>query len=197
MWVKLAAAATLSTPRLLLRPLTYADAQAVYHLTADSDTARFALGDFVDYEQMLTYLVTDWLREPLGKWALVDRESQELLGLIRLEQLVPSKKRTEIRYLLRKESRGRGVMAEALEAVLAVCFHSLDLDCVTVHIHLENQASQQVAKRAGFQIVKRFKGSDRHSHQLCTYLTYELTASIYRSTRKKETTTDDNHKIST
>lgn len=184
MWNAIARFAQFETDRLLLRPLSYQDADEFHSLLADPENVAFILACQSDYELALTLLVQDWLKAPLGKWALIDKETGHLCGLLRLENLRISKREAELGYLLRKDYRGQGLMTEALESFLYLAFCQFGLVTLSLIIHLENSASQAVAQRLGFQLKRRFKGSDRVSHQMRTYLEFQMNKTEYRIERE-------------
>ena len=58
--------------------------------------------------------------------------------------------RAEIAYLLDQEFEGRGLMSEALDLILAVCFDSLGLNKVFLRTIVGNDRSSKLAERFGF-----------------------------------------------
>jgi ribosomal-protein-serine acetyltransferase len=56
-----------------------------------------------------------------------------------------------IGYWLDREHRGRGLMTEAVRAVVGHAFGQMDLHRLEIHAALENAASRAIAERLGFR----------------------------------------------
>lgn len=65
-------------------------------------------------------------------------------------------------------------MTEVLKTLSFLAFQTFGLRTLELLIHLENEASQRVAEKAGFRCYKRFRGSDRHTHKIRDYKAYQL-----------------------
>ena len=70
----------------------------------------------------------------------------------------------------------QGLATEALENLVFLAFQELDLKDLEIIVHKENRASARVAEKAGFRLVRQFKGSDRYTHKMRDYLKYDLKA---------------------
>lgn len=69
------------------------------------------------------------------------------------EQLCPelaSKKGREIGYVLAKDKWGKGIMPEAVQAVVDYLFNECDLDFILIGYFIYNQQSGRVAEKCGF-----------------------------------------------
>jgi len=80
-----------------------------------------------------------------------------LIGTICLWNFVPTDDKAELGYELSAARQGRGLMSEAVEAVLAYGFGTIGLSAVEAAVHPENAASVKVLKRAGFTLVGTFE----------------------------------------
>ena len=60
----------------------------------------------------------------------------------------------EIGYVLNKDYWGRGLMPEAVKAVIDYCFAKLDFDWLTCGHFLWNDQSRRVVEKCGFQYIK-------------------------------------------
>ena len=45
---------------------------------------------------------------------------------------------------------------------------------LSIITHLENEASQRVALKAGFRLIRQFKGSDRYTRKMRDYLEFRF-----------------------
>ena len=60
----------------------------------------------------------------------------------------------EIGYVLSKAYWGRGIMPEAVNAVMGYCFDTLKLDALTAGHFTDNAQSRRVIEKCGFTFVK-------------------------------------------
>lgn len=65
----------------------------------------------------------------------------------------------EIGYVLAKDCWGRGLMPEAVRAVLAFCFERCSLDAVTVGHFAGNRQSERVIEKCGFRLIRQEEAS--------------------------------------
>lgn len=179
-WTSLAKYASFETQRLICRPVRFEDSAAFYEMVSDPDNARFILPLTIDRSQSDDLLVQTFMTQPLGVWGICQKPNDALIGLIRLERLDVKHSRAELGYLLNRASWGQGLMTEAVKTLAFLAFHELALKQLTIVCHQDNVASQKVAEKAGFHLVNRHRASDRYSHQIGTYLTYQLTSGEYR-----------------
>jgi RimJ/RimL family protein N-acetyltransferase len=83
-------------------------------------------------------------------YAIADPQTDELLGGIGFDRVMPARGQAEIGYWVGPWARGRGVATAAVRALSA---HALDngLHRLELLTHWENPASQRVALAAGYQ----------------------------------------------
>ena len=174
MWKYIAKYASFHTGRVFLRPLSYEDAEDFYDLLSHPENVAYILPSQTDDELVVELLVKDWLMAPLGKWAIVDKTTQKVIGLVRFENIKEEKKRAELGYLIREDYRGHGLMTHVLKNLVYLSFYQFGLQELALVIHLENRASQRVAEKAGFQPLRQFKGSDRYHHKMQSYIEYTI-----------------------
>lgn len=179
-WTHLAAFAQIETQRLHLRPFNFADSPAFFEISGASDSLPFIFPRTVTKFESDYLLVHEFLKNPLGIWAITDKQTGQLLGSIRLEKLDWAKRRAELAYFIRREWWGQGVATESLKTLVFLAFQDWGLQSLSIVTHKENLASQQVAKKAGFRLAREFKGSDRYSHRMRQYKEFRLDKRDYR-----------------
>ena len=177
-WTNLAALAELETQRLLLRPFTYADCHAFYKIVSNPDNLAFIFPVQTTEQEARDLMVAMFMKEPLGKWAIIDKKSQAFLGAIFFEKLDERTRQAELGYFIQKEAWGQGLATEAVKTLGFLALYQLGLTDIHIIAHLENRASQRVAEKAGFVLLRQFKGSDRYSRKMRTYRHYHLTKTI-------------------
>jgi ribosomal-protein-alanine N-acetyltransferase len=76
-------------------------------------------------------------------------------GWVRADENYSDLKIKEIGYVLSKDYWGRGIMPEAVKAVIDYCFNECALDAVSCCHFLENSQSKRVIEKCGFKFVKK------------------------------------------
>jgi ribosomal-protein-alanine N-acetyltransferase len=83
-----------------------------------------------------------------GKFAIADRISDELYGVVTIEA---GQDRAELGYWLKSSAAGRGYMSEAVAALLAETRRALPGVTLFATIDPENAASERVLVKNGFK----------------------------------------------
>lgn len=144
----------LSAEGLLLRPLGDEDAGAIAAICQDPEIPRWtnvpSPYDEADALDFLARAEAERLRGEGLQLGVADPGGERLLGALGLtvnaEDAIG-----EVGYYLAREARGDGLATRALLAVARWAIRELGLQRVEVLAHPDNEASQRVAVRAGFQ----------------------------------------------
>ncbi len=142
-----------STPRLILRQLTVADAPDVLVFRGDPYAQRFNSEPLTTLDQSIALIgeVNDAYRERSGvTWAVVDVPTNRTIGIFGLNGWDRHHRRAEVGYDLAKEFWGRGLATEALGAILTFGFRSMDLNRIEAATIADNLESIRLLDRAGF-----------------------------------------------
>lgn len=92
--------------------------------------------------------------------ALELKETGKAIGSIGLEEFEPKDPHgddlqgREIGYVLSKDYWGRGLMPEAVQAVIDYCFHVLNYDYLTCGHFVWNGQSRRVIEKTGFRFLE-------------------------------------------
>jgi len=144
----------LTDGRLVVRPYEPDDAAAEQALCDQPEMAQwlhlvpapYALADAVEF-------IADSRRRLVAgdraRMAITDAASGELLGSVSLD-LFPDRQAAEIGYLVRRESRRRGVALAAVRLVAEWAFDTLGVERLEILTYPGNEASQALAVRLGF-----------------------------------------------
>ena len=146
----------LPTPRLRLRPLRAGDAEGLLAVYSDPAVMRYwSTPPWTGLEQAHTMIAGDALALPAGEHLRLGITAQAdgaLLGTCSLFHLDGACRRAEIGYCLGRWAWGRGLMHEALSALLAYGFQSLALNRIEADIDPRNLASARLLGRLGFRL---------------------------------------------
>jgi ribosomal-protein-alanine N-acetyltransferase len=141
----------LETERLILRPFTKNDIEAVFAMRSDADLMRFIREPQInraEAENWIGLVSSRWETERIGFCAVIEKATGEFAGWCGLWRLKETDE-MEVGYALRKEFRGRGFAVEASEAFLDYGFGQLNFKEIVAVARPENRASRRVMERIG------------------------------------------------
>jgi len=145
---------TLATERLVLRPHDAGDADALYALFTDPATMRYwgapPWTDRVQATAMIERAADMFAAHEAIRFALAPREGGAMLGTCTLFSIDAQNRRAEMGYILASEAWGRGLMHEALTALLDWGFGPLGLHRVEADVDPRNVPSVKALERLGF-----------------------------------------------
>ncbi|WP_298473171.1 GNAT family N-acetyltransferase [uncultured Psychrobacillus sp.] len=101
------------------------------------------------------------------RWGIVWQETGELIGTVGLNNLALHSKRTEIGYDLLPAHWRKGIVTEAVEAVIDYCFNELKLFRIGAVTFPQNKASFALLLKMGFEkegVLKGYLYQDTESH---------------------------------
>jgi ribosomal-protein-alanine N-acetyltransferase len=151
----------LSTARLTLRAARATDALSFRALLAIPEVTRFS--NWPDAPtQAQVERVMRWMIKINGSrggcaWIIEDRKSRRLIGAIRFNHFEKKWRVGEIGYELHPDFWGRGLMTEAVGAVIACGYRTFRLNRIEAWTLPGNGASDRVLEKCGF----RYEGTLR------------------------------------
>lgn len=166
----------LETERLLLRELTLLDAEAMFHYFSKESVIRyFGMDSFENIEQAKTTIQTFRKRNEEGsvfRWGIEKKGTDQLIGTCGFHLINKHHKRAEIGYELDDTYWGQGYATEALQAMLAYGFETLHLIRIAAVVYIENEASRNLLKKAGFQeegLLRKYMIQNDVAHDTVVY----------------------------
>ena len=145
----------LETARLTLRPFRASDVDDVFRYASDGEVSRFVLWDRHetrdDTQRFLDWVLGQYARGDLPSWGIVQKASGHVVGSIGYGWHEASHARAEVGYVLARDCWGKGLMTEAVRAVLGHAFGTLKLHKVVAHCHVQNASSRRVLEKAGMR----------------------------------------------
>jgi len=147
----------LQTERLLLRPFTPGDLDALLAIQSRDDVTRYLYWDprtaaevreVLDRKVRSTAIVAEGDNLSL---AAVLRESGQLIGDCSLRWVSAEHRQAEIGFIFHPDHHGRGYATEAAAALLALAFENLRVHRVIGRLEARNTASARVLERLGMR----------------------------------------------
>lgn len=152
----------LETPRLLLRPLKMSDSQDVFAYSRDPEVARHVLWDAHETigqtRAYLRYILKQYRNGEPSTYGIVLKDTGRVVGTIGFMWLNTENRSTEIGYSLARSCWNRGLMTEAVRAVLGMAFDTLKLHRVEAQHETDNPASGRVMLKAGMRREGTMRG---------------------------------------
>ena len=143
----------LTTPRLRLRKLTMRDAPDIYRYSRDAEVARHVLWDahrtVGDSRAYLRYMLRRYRGHEPASWGIEYRETGEVIGTIGFMWIQEDNAAAEVGYSLARDQWNRGLMTEALQAVIDYGFGRLNLNRIEAQHETTNPASGAVMRKCG------------------------------------------------
>lgn len=144
---------SLETDRLHLRILTLQDAEAVYRHFSDEEITKFMdielCKDIDEAEEIIRF----HLEDSGCRWGLFDKDGNHLIGTCGYHCLRNTEEDSiaEVGFDLARPHWGKGLMHEALQAVIAFGFTGMGLTIIDGTVEPENERSIHLMRRAGFE----------------------------------------------
>lgn len=144
------------TERLIARPWQIEDAEAALSLYGDPEVVRYlgSMKPMVDVTEVRAYLekvLNRYGPDPTyGMWALVEKDSGEIVGSTLLKPL-PEHEEIEVGWHLARRHWGKGYATESAKGALDYGFNDLGLDTIYAVVFAENERSLNVARRLGMK----------------------------------------------
>jgi len=163
--------------RILLRPFSMDDAEDLYEFTSDEETTRFIYAPHKDLDHTKRVLANYYLEEPIGKYAIVLKETNKMIGLVEF-RVHEETQGGDLGYTLSRHYWGNGYMTEAGKLILDLAFNVIGVERVYAATDIRNTASAKLMSRLGMT----HEGTLRKNHMVKG----ELTDSVHYSILKEE-----------
>lgn len=171
---------TIETERLILRRFVEGDAQAMF----DNWASRSENLTYVTWNPHLNVEQTqnsigNWVKsydDPnYYKWAICLKEnSDHVIGDISLVSADENNSSCEIGYILGQDYWGRGLMTEALKAVLSYCLDEIGFERVDSCYVSLNPASGRVMEKAGMTFWKTVRNAVERKGYIADKIYYQI-----------------------
>lgn len=141
---------TVETERLRLKMFTPSYFEALYRLLSDPEVVKY-VGNRqpvprAETEKALASFGKHWDRYGFGRWAIIEKGTEEFVGFGGLRMLF---EKPEIVYHLAKPFWGLGLATEMARAVLRYGFEEHDFEKIVAIAMPENKASIRVMEKIG------------------------------------------------
>ncbi len=147
-----------NSERLYYRPYRRGDAAAAFAFFGDPQVMEYsAFGVHATVErsaEMIAGFIAHNRRRGFGFWAVVERETDALIGMAGLAEF-EEESDFELAYRLRRDRWGRGYGAEAAAAWVAQGFSVLELPHIVAVVEPDHVVSKIILERVGMRFVEQ------------------------------------------
>lgn len=175
----------MESERILLRPISLNDAEDMYEYTSDEETTRFIYEQHKDLDQTKNLIANYFVKEPIGKYAIVLKESNKMIGAIEF-RVHEWNKSGELGFTLNRHFWGKGYMTEAGKLILGLAFNVLGLERVFSEHEVKNSASGKVLIRLGLKCEGILRKNQMIKGVLVDSAYYSILKEEYLNFDKKE-----------
>jgi len=170
---------TLETERLILRRFTVDDAEAMYRNWASdplvSEYMTWYPHESVAFTQdLLSGWVMDYEKENHYFWCIVLKENGEPIGSISVVGMNEQAVSAEIGYGMSRAHWGKGIMPEALCAVLRFLFAETGFYRLHAKHDVRNPKSGRVMEKCGLQYEGTLRGAYHYKNQFADCKQYAI-----------------------
>ena len=152
----------LTMPRLRLRRLTMRDAADIYSYCRDPEVARHVLWDaqrsIGEARAYLRYMLRRYRAHEPASWGIEYTATGQIIGTIGFMWIQKDNNAAEVGYSLARGFWNRGIMTEALEAVIRYGFNGMNLNRIEAQHETTNPASGAVMRKCHMQKEGTLRG---------------------------------------
>ena len=180
---------TLETERLLLRRFVPEDAPAMFrNWASDSEVTKYLTWPTHADEGVSRRLLEDWCAryaEPdYYQWAVVPKDCGEPVGSVSVVKFLKDGTCAELGACVGRAWWGRGLVAEALRAVLRFLFEEVGMAEVGACNDVNNPASGRAQEKAGLIYRMTLIGQGTNNRGVCDLDRRSLTIEEYRASNR-------------
>ena len=136
-----------------LRPLRMADVVALYAYLRDpvvTELTSYPVASRALAEAIIERSLSRWAAGELSKWGVALQQDDQLVGTCGFNEWSQVHRWAELAYDLAPTHWGKGLMRQAVAAVLQWTFRQDLVDRVQAFVRIDNTRSQGLLERSGF-----------------------------------------------
>ncbi len=174
----------METHRLILRPFTMEDAEDMYaNWASDPEVTKFLTwpphADVGVTRAVLGSWIPQYTDGGYFNWAIEWKETGAVIGNISVVKLNETTEAADLGYCMSRAFWGRGIMPEAMRAVIDYLFDVVCLNRVAACHDVKNPKSGRAMEKAGMKTEGVLRGAGKNNQGVCD----EVWHAILRSDR--------------
>ena len=170
---------TIETHRLILRRALREDALPMFrNWASDPEVTKFLTWPTHQNAETSGFVLDMWCKDYANlnfyQWMIVLRELGEPIGSISVVNHRDDIAEAEIGYCIGKPWWHRGIMTEALSAVIDYLFDEVGMNRIEAKHDTRNPHSGNVMKKCGMEYEGTSRSGDRNNQGICDTATYAI-----------------------
>ena len=172
---------TIETDRLILRQARTEDAQAMFdYWCSDEEVTKYLTWPTHENIDITKWVLDSWIagyeKTDFYQWTIVLKEVGQPIGTIDVHDLDDTAAKGEIGYCIGKKWWRKGIMSEALDAVLAFMFDEVGMKLLVAHHDTHNPNSGAVMQKCGMKFAGIIPQGGKNNQGICDVCRYTLSA---------------------
>lgn len=173
----------IETNRLILRRFTLEDTEPMFNNWGSRDAVTKFLSwpthkTLDDTSEILTHWINNYSNDDFYNWGIILKgETPTLVGSIGLVSIDNNIFSGSIGYCISDKCWGKGITAEALEAVIKYLFHEVGFNRLEARHDVKNPNSGKVMKKCGMLYEGTLRQSGKNNLGLADMCTYGILSS--------------------
>lgn len=169
----------IETPRLILRMSQMTDAEPMFrNWASDPEVTKFLTWPtYQSVDNAYTILglwIKDYEKPDFYQWMIELKEIGEPIGSISVVHLRDDIAAAEIGYCIGQSWWHKGIMTEALTAVMKFLFTEVGMNRIEAKHDINNPHSGGVMKKCGMKYEGTSRASDRNNQGICDIAQYAI-----------------------
>ncbi len=170
---------TIETSRLILRRAVREDAEPMFrNWASDPEVTKFLTWPAHSSIAVSEIVIGSWLqeyeKESYYQWMIVLKELGEPIGSISVVRRNDRVEEAEIGYCIGRRWWHRGIVTEALTAVIAYLFDEVGMNRVAARHDPNNPHSGGVMRKCGMKYEGTHRACDRNNQGICDAAQYAI-----------------------
>ena len=176
---------TIETPRLILRRAVRKDADAMCrNWASDPEVTKYLTWPTHSTVDISKRVLDSWIKEykkdDYYQWMIVLKELGQPIGSISVVQQRQDIGQAEIGYCIGNRWWHKGIMSEALSAVMGYLFAEVGMNRVEARHDPQNPHSGGVMRKCGMKFEGVMRASDRNNQGICDAAHYAILRSQWQ-----------------
>ena len=176
---------TIETARLILRRAIREDAEPMFrNWASDPEVTKFltwpAHGSIAVSEMVIGSWLQEYEKENYYQWMIVLKELDEPIGSISVVRQNDRVEEAEIGYCIGSPWWHRGIVSEALAAVIEYLFIEVGMNRVAARHDPNNPHSGGVMRKCGMKYEGTHRACDRNNQGICDAAQYAILRSEWK-----------------
>lgn len=170
----------IETERLLLRKFKIEDAKQMFDNWAkDPENVKYlswkAHESIADTYRVLNNWIDEYQCDNSYRWCITLKDTNEVIGSIDVIEMKEIRSTCEIGYVVSKKYWNRGIMTEALRAIIKYLFDKVNFNRIQLRHMVDNPASGKVMMKCGMKYEGTLRQYDlKNTGELCDAAIYSI-----------------------